>query len=150
MQRVKNIIAKFGDKESKKLIKFLTETNRDQNISLLILDELVNSPQQYEQVMKIIDNKLLNQGSLKVLINGKTEEKTVKYLFNTTNDAFKYYSKIEKGKYWLAKQITEEDYVLIVFDFAVDGLVSSVQTIKKNEASDYISNLNLHNIKIND
>jgi hypothetical protein len=68
---------------------------------------------------------------------------------NTTTDAFKYYSKHKNGKYWFAKQITENKYVLIEFTkFADDITVSAIKTASKDKASIWIGDLFLNDLKI--
>lgn len=104
------------------------------------MDELVGSTSKYNEVVnKILDNNFIKNGTN--LINGKT----VKLFFNTTDDAYKYYSKVENNQYLFAKVVGSEA-LLIIFDVGAGINISSAQTTTK----DYISDLLLDEDNIND
>jgi len=98
------------------------------------------STSKYNEVLnKILDDDFIKNGTN--IINGKT----VKLFFNSTDDAYKYYSKVENNQYLFAK-IVDNEALMITFSLGADITISSAQTYTKQYIVDE-KDLNLINTK---
>jgi len=129
LERITRIINKYSDPDTKKLVNYLTET-KDKHRMLIFMEKLVSSSSQYD----IILSKILKNNFIKDLAN-TIDGKPVKLFFNTTDDTYKYYSKLKNNQYLFAKVVGNEA-LLITFDVGANITISTAQTKSK----DYVVN----------